>query len=212
VSTIPQPLPPDTVADLTALAAWIDEQLGDETARRQYIAESAASKVRDITLQMLGAAELARQAAPGPFETRDQVRALGAVRAAYDAAHVSTRRGVLGEHGRRMVEDACTAAGVGLGGYDGRVISWLAGWEPEICAVVAGLVARAAACQGVTGSPDLATVLGALEHAEQLMRERADAWCEECATSAAEACRVHLDQLDQADAYRALAERLGGAR
>ena len=46
--TIPQPCP-DTAADLTTLAAWIDEQLGDETADRQQIAESAAARVRDIT-------------------------------------------------------------------------------------------------------------------------------------------------------------------
>lgn len=41
---------PDTAANLTALAAWIDEQLGDETADRQWIAESAAARVRDIIL------------------------------------------------------------------------------------------------------------------------------------------------------------------
>lgn len=49
---------PDTAAELTALAGWIGEQLDDETADRQWIAESAAAKVRDITLQMLGAAAL----------------------------------------------------------------------------------------------------------------------------------------------------------
>jgi hypothetical protein len=49
---------PDTAAELTGLAAWIDEQLGDETASRQWIAESTAARVRDITLQMLGAAPL----------------------------------------------------------------------------------------------------------------------------------------------------------
>lgn len=58
----------------------------------------------------------------------------------------------------------------------------------------------------------LPTVLGALDHAEQLMRERAEAFCETCSTSPAEACREHLDQLDTADAYRELARRLGGAR
>lgn len=59
---------------------------------------------------------------------------------------------------------------------------------------------------------DLATVLGALDHGEQLLRERAEAFCETCSTSPAEACREHLDQLDAADAYRELARRLGGAR
>src|SRR5260370_6425591 len=39
----------DTAAELASLAAWIEEQLGDETADRQWIAESAAARVRDIT-------------------------------------------------------------------------------------------------------------------------------------------------------------------
>ena len=55
---------PDTAAELTSLAAWIDEQLGDETADRQWIAESAAAKVRDTTLQMLVAEALGRRADP----------------------------------------------------------------------------------------------------------------------------------------------------
>jgi hypothetical protein len=212
MDTIPQPPMPDTAADLTALAAWIDEQIGDETADRQWIAVSAASRVRDITLQMMGAAELARQAAPGPFETRDQVRRLPAVQAVYEAFRADPGAGKMAPHNEAMLTGACQSAGVELGAFDHRIVAWLAAWEPETCAVVAGLIARAAVGRGVTASPDLATVLGALEHAGQLMRERADAWCEECATSPSEACQVHLDQLDQADAYRALAERLGGAR
>jgi hypothetical protein len=43
-NTVNQP-PPDTAGELTTLAAWIDE--------------SAAARIRDITLQMMGAAELA---------------------------------------------------------------------------------------------------------------------------------------------------------
>jgi hypothetical protein len=139
---------PDTAAQLTALAAWIDDQLADESCDRQYVAESAASQVRGITLQMLGAAELARQAAPGPFETRDQVRALPAVRASYDAAHISSSRAVLGDGSRRILDEACAAAGVEVGAYDHRVVGWLAGWEPEICAVIAGLITRAATGRG----------------------------------------------------------------
>jgi hypothetical protein len=59
---------------------------------------------------------------------------------------------------------------------------------------------------------DLPAVLGALDHAEQLMRERAAAWCQECTADDSGACSQHLDDLDQADAYAALAARLGGAQ
>ena len=53
---------PDTAAELTRLAGWISEQLADETAGRQWIAESAAARIRYITLQMLGAEALGRLA------------------------------------------------------------------------------------------------------------------------------------------------------
>lgn len=56
---------PDTAADLTSLADWITEQLDGETADRQWIAESAAAKIRDITLQMPSAADVARPTVSG---------------------------------------------------------------------------------------------------------------------------------------------------
>jgi hypothetical protein len=136
---------PDTAAELTALVGWIDEQLGDETADRQWIAESAAARVRDITLQMLGAAELARRSTAGPFETEAEARELPAVRAVYDAFRASPGVGHMTPHNARMLGDACTAAGVLTGAYDRRIMVWLAGFGPETCAVVAGLIIRAAA-------------------------------------------------------------------
>ncbi len=48
-------------------------------------------------------------------------------------------------HNAAMLTDACAAAGVELGAYDRRILRWLAGWEPTTCAVVAGIIARAAA-------------------------------------------------------------------
>jgi hypothetical protein len=48
----------NAAAELTNLAGWIDEQLADEGADRQWIAETAAFRVRDVTLAMLGDAEL----------------------------------------------------------------------------------------------------------------------------------------------------------
>jgi len=139
---------PDTAADLTRLAGWIAEQLADETADRQWITESAAAKVRDITLQMLGAAELARRARPtvsGPFETEAQARELPAVQAVYDAFDADPGAGKMTPHNARMLIEACSAAGVVTGAHDRRILRWLAVFEPETCAVIAGLVARAAA-------------------------------------------------------------------
>jgi hypothetical protein len=108
--------------------------------------------VRDITLQMLGAAELERPGPPegaGPYETEQQVRELPAVRAIYDAMHASHRPPHLcpigDERNHRLLCEALSAAGVELGAYDHRIISWLAGWEPQAVAVVCGLISRAAA-------------------------------------------------------------------
>ena len=42
-----------------------------------------------------------------------------------------------------MLVDACVMAGVELGAFDRRVLSWLSGWEPETAPVIAGLVSRA---------------------------------------------------------------------
>jgi hypothetical protein len=79
----------------------------------------------------------------GPFETDQQVRELPAVKAIYDAMYTSHRRGVMGELGHRLLGEACQAAGVEVGAYDDRILVWLAGFEPETCAVVAGLITRA---------------------------------------------------------------------
>jgi hypothetical protein len=63
---------------------------------------------------------------------------------------------------------------------------------------------------GQLSPADLIEVLGALDHAGQLMRERTAAGCEACTTAPSGACEVCLDQLDQADAYDGVAARLGG--
>ena len=39
--------------------------------------------------------------------------------------------------------EACAAAGVHLGAYDRRILAWLAGFEPQTVAVVAGIILRA---------------------------------------------------------------------
>ncbi len=76
----------------------------------------------------------------GPFETEREAR---------DAA---LTLGGPPEHGwsilsaeqnLQMLAAACTAAGVEVGAYDGRILGWLAGFEGEACAVIAGLILRA---------------------------------------------------------------------
>jgi len=90
----------------------------------------------------------------GPYETEQQVRELPAVRAVYDAMHASHRCGVMGELGYPLLDEACEAASVKVGAYDHRILIWLAGFEPETCAVVAGLITRAhQAGTAVTGEP-----------------------------------------------------------
>ena len=64
--------------------------------------------------------------------------------AAYAARHIyDSPPAAWGDGNRRLLEDACRAAGVLLGAYDHRILLWLAGYEPSTCAVVAGLISRA---------------------------------------------------------------------
>jgi hypothetical protein len=54
------------------------------------------------------------------------------------------------------------------------------------------------------------TVLSALADAEVYRTERAAEWCDACETAPEGACREHVDDLDDADAYRQLAREIGG--
>ena len=78
-----------------------------------------------------------------PLETRQQARELPAVGAIYDAMHAG-QRGAARDLQVALLGDACRAAGVQTGAYDDRILSWLAEWEPETCAVIAGLIRQAA--------------------------------------------------------------------
>ena len=79
--------------------------------------------------------------AAGPFETQRDAHAVPAVQAIYAAMEATS--GVMGDLNHRMLDEACRAAGAGLGAWDHRVLLWLAGYEPETCAVIAGLITRA---------------------------------------------------------------------
>jgi hypothetical protein len=83
----------------------------------------------------------------GPVETEAQARAEPAVQAIYAAARESPRRGVLGEGNHRLLCEALDAAGVDLGSYDHTIALWLAGWEPQTVAVIAGWIGRAGAAR-----------------------------------------------------------------
>ena len=82
---------------------------------------------------------------------------------------------------------------------------WLAGWEPQTCAVVAGWVTRAAA--GRLTEAQRSTVLDALEVAAEYKRDRA-ANCPDCEASPAELCGTCEWRLARAEEYDALAETL----
>ncbi|MGH3246520.1 MAG: hypothetical protein ACRDOI_09945 [Trebonia sp.] len=154
----------------------------------------------------------------GPFDTEDQARTHPAVRAVYDAMRASTRRGEMGDSGEAMILAACDRAGVELGKYDARIVRWLAGFEPQACAVVAGLVARAAHAgtpgpHAVTfdlidGSETYFVLSEALERFAD--EQRAKAQFEDASAS-------HERWADRADAMRADVEgamdgHAGGAR
>jgi hypothetical protein len=72
----------------------------------------------------------------GPFETEQDATRHPAVQEIYESANLADAQ-------HRLLEEACTAAGVELGHYDHRVILWLANYEPQMCAVVAALITRA---------------------------------------------------------------------
>jgi hypothetical protein len=79
--------------------------------------------------------------AGGPFATERQAREAAQLYAALSAdpaAYISA------DANRQLLLDSCNAAGVQLGDYDRRILDWLAGYEPATCAVIAGLITRAA--------------------------------------------------------------------
>jgi hypothetical protein len=77
--------------------------------------------------------------------------------------------------------------------------------------VTARAVATAVRADGsaVLSAADLVQVLGALDCAEDLARDRACAPCADCAGSAAALCGEHAGDFDQADEWQAVAARLG---
>lgn len=119
----------------------------------------------------------------GPYDTKRQVSETPAVQAVYAAFRAAPGVGAMEPHNRKLIEDACRAAGVELGAYDRRIVAWLAGYEPQTCAVIAGLIHRAHA-----SAPLAAELRGLAERIDrQLAGEHADR--KEIAETAAERLR-----------------------
>ena len=90
---------------------------------------------------------------PGPFETEQQARELPAVREVYRQFGLDPGVGKMTPHNQRMLLDALAAGGVYLGTYDHRIVLWLAGWEPQVVAVICGWIERASQARMRDGPP-----------------------------------------------------------
>lgn len=144
----------------------------------------------------------------GPYSTEEQARA--------DAhALVAPEPGwstLLGPGRREVLARALQGAGVELGDYDQRIMSWLSGWEDSVCAVIAGWITRAGERPRALGlTPrDRRTILAALTEAAETRETAAGTYCDDCASAPAGACDQHAADLDAADDYRQAARRIGG--
>lgn len=135
----------------------------------------------------------------GPFETEQEALGSPAVRAIYDAMRAAPGSGVMAGRGHRLLEKACEAADVEVGAYDRRILVWLAGFEPQACAVIAGLIARGGHLAGREVA-DIAIIRQALADASAWRTWRTGGDCDA--------------DIEQAAAYERLLRRLvsGGAR
>jgi hypothetical protein len=163
---------------------------------------------RDFLLDQLRAQEAAQEQAgdAGPYESdreahRAAIRLGGPARPGWSI--------LSDEQNARMLIAACEAAGVRLGSWDLRILSWLAGFEDSTCAVVAGLIIQASVGRSGLASGDLSTVLAALADAAEHKRERA-ARCPDCDARPTDLCLTCERRLAVADEYDALAASLRG--
>ena len=165
-----------------------------------------------------GQPEATHNPAARPFETEQQVRELPSVRAVYDAFSRDPGPGKMAPHNHRMLCEALSAAGVELGAYDHRIVSWLATWEPQTVAVIAGWVQRAASRPGPgrglalveLSRADLALILDALTDTRNALDPEGGRDCADCAAQAGQ-CQRHRDDRRRAAECNSLHARLAGA-
>jgi len=105
----------------------------------------------------------------GPFDDEQQARETPAVQAVYAAFDAGPGVGKMRPHNLAMLEEACTAAGVEVSAYDHKILLWLSGWEPETCAVVAGLIRRAH--QAAAASPYAGQRTALADHIERRLED-----------------------------------------
>jgi hypothetical protein len=165
------------------------------TAAAEFLAHARRRKIAELPPSVLARedAELRRQLGI----VLHAVTGTGDLRGHDDIIGQALRDGIRYQREHREVED-----------WPGQI--GLYRWTAAVFGLpLAG--AETAPAGRVLSPAELTVVLGALDHAEQLLRERAAAYCDDCATHPAGACEEHVDQLDQADDYQVLAARLGGA-
>ena len=144
----------ETVGYLRLRSGYFTVQLGGPQGREIYHARPEGDGIftdeerqgyLDAAVEAIRVALAAPHTAPiPPLETEQQASELPGVRAVYAAFGANPGPGKMTPHNLRMLLDAVGAAGVKVGAYDVRILEWLAGFEPATCAVVAGLITRAA--------------------------------------------------------------------
>jgi hypothetical protein len=106
-----------------------------------------------------------------------------------------------------------TAAAAILADYqravDGADVVDRAMWGARLADALGYLLAAPAA---VLPPAQLSTVLAALHDAATLHTERAAAYCLACSEHPARLCDEHFTDLDEADAYRQVAQEIGDQR
>ncbi|MHB1593876.1 MAG: hypothetical protein ACYCO9_06370 [Streptosporangiaceae bacterium] len=138
----------------------------------------------------------------GPFETEGQARGLPEVRA---ITALPPGTGQWKAASRDMLACALEAAGVEMGAYDERIASWLAGFEPQMVAVIASWITRA----GITAA-DREIILAALDAAAGQVEMRSLFSCDVCPTHPDGLCDTHAAMIAAVTAYRSAAARLAG--
>ena len=124
----------------------------------------------------------------GPFATEQAARETPAVQAVYAAFDADPGAGKMHPHNLAMLTAALDNAGVTLGEFDRRIVSWLAVWEPTTVVVLAGLITRASV--GKLAAADVTTMLAALADAAEYKRDLAVADCGTCDADPSGPCRT----------------------
>jgi hypothetical protein len=193
------PPPPVLLGPLPAAAQLAGRGMNAELAARRAAAAAVLADYR--------AAVAAAPAAcpPGPEWTLRLASMLGLLLAALAGDHDD-------DGGEDGLEPCCAECGQWIGLFRGE-----AGWrhyrgdprggKREL--YDAGHDPAPAWCHPPVLSPaDLAVAVRALEDAAAWRRERAAAYCWDCATAPQDACEAHLDDLDAADGYDRIAGTL----